>query len=83
MRGRSSRTLQAWCRVLARAACGVRSDDGALRVDGLGGPEIWIEAMTMPNLPTAIIYALAALAEIAGCFTFWACWTARAKGIFF
>jgi small multidrug resistance family-3 protein len=28
--------------------------------------------MTMPNLPTAIIYALAALAEIAGCFTFWA-----------
>lgn len=28
--------------------------------------------MTMPNLPTAIIYALAALAEIAGCFAFWA-----------
>lgn len=26
----------------------------------------------MPNLPTAIIYALAALAEIAGCFAFWA-----------
>ena len=28
--------------------------------------------MTMPNLPTAIIYAFAALAEIAGCFAFWA-----------
>ena len=28
--------------------------------------------MTIPNLPTAIIYALAALAEIAGCFAFWA-----------
>lgn len=28
--------------------------------------------MTLPNLPTALIYALAALAEIAGCFAFWA-----------
>lgn len=28
--------------------------------------------MTIPNPPTAIIYALAALAEIAGCFAFWA-----------
>lgn len=28
--------------------------------------------MTMPNLQTGLIYALAALAEIAGCFSFWA-----------
>ncbi|WP_371328213.1 YnfA family protein [Novosphingobium sp. NDB2Meth1] len=28
--------------------------------------------MTMPTLQTALIYALAALAEIAGCFSFWA-----------
>lgn len=28
--------------------------------------------MTMPTLQTGFIYALAALAEIAGCFSFWA-----------
>jgi len=28
--------------------------------------------MTLPNLPTALMYALAALAAIAGCFAFWA-----------
>lgn len=28
--------------------------------------------MTMSNLQTGLIYALAALAEIAGCFSFWA-----------
>jgi small multidrug resistance family-3 protein len=30
------------------------------------------QSMTMPTLPTGLIYALAALAEIAGCFSFWA-----------
>lgn len=36
--------------------------------------------MTTPLLPAAILYAVAALAEIAGCFAFWA-WLRLGKSV--
>ena len=53
------------------AAGGV--DDTATRSDGLDRPATSTDQfMTMPTLQTGLIYALAALAEIAGCLSFWA-----------
>lgn len=36
--------------------------------------------MTTPLLPTALLYAVAAIAEIAGCFAFWA-WLRLGKSV--
>ena len=36
--------------------------------------------MTTPLLPTALLYAVAAIAEIAGCFAFWA-WLRVGKSV--
>ncbi|OYY67646.1 MAG: hypothetical protein B7Y00_01795 [Sphingomonadales bacterium 17-56-6] len=47
-------------------------DDGASLRNDVGAAEIWIEALTSPILWNALIYFAAALAEIAGCFAFWA-----------
>jgi small multidrug resistance family-3 protein len=50
-----------------------RVDDAATPGNGLPSPTIATDrALTMPTLQTGLIYALAALAEIAGCFSFWA-----------
>lgn len=48
-------------------------DDAATPGNGLASPSSASDqSMTMPTLQTGLIYALAALAEIAGCFSFWA-----------
>ena len=48
-------------------------DDAATPGNGPPSPSIATDrALTMPTLQTGLIYALAALAEIAGCFSFWA-----------
>ena len=50
-----------------------RVDDAVTPGNGLPSPTIATDrALTMPTLQTGLIYALAALAEIAGCFSFWA-----------
>ena len=50
-----------------------RVDDAATPGNCLPSPSIATDqALTMPTLQTGLIYALAALAEIAGCFSFWA-----------
>jgi len=50
-----------------------RVDDAATPGNGLPSPTIATDRpLTMPTLQTGLIYALAALAEIVGCFSFWA-----------
>ena len=48
-------------------------DAAATPSNCLASPSIATDqALTMPTLQTGLIYPLAALAEIAGCFSFWA-----------